>query len=66
MRMNAVAKHKNFMPKESSKTQQVKKEKAKENYRPRLCCNKCKESKTTLYRYKKDYYCKDCIAKEEK
>ena len=66
MRMSAVARLRNSMPKENSKTQQEKKKKAKENYRPRLCCKKCKETKKTLYKARKHYYCKDCMNKSGK
>lgn len=66
MRMSAVARYRNFMPKENSKTQQEKTEKAKDRYRPRLCCEKCKGSNVTLYKDKNKYYCKNCIAKENR
>lgn len=66
MRMSAVAKHKNFIPKENSKNQQEKRKKAEENYRPRICCNKCKKANTTLYKSNNKYYCKECLSKEEK
>lgn len=60
MRMSAVAKHKNSIPKENSKSQIEKKKKAEERYRPRICCKKCKEANKTLYKIKNDYYCIDC------
>lgn len=66
MRMSAVARHRNTMPKANSKAQIEKNKKENERYRPRLCCKKCKDAKTTLYRYTNDYYCKNCIPKEEK
>lgn len=66
MRMSAVARHRNFMPKEKSKSQIEKRKKAEEIYRHRICCKKCKESKTTLYKVKDNYYCKDCKEKLKK
>ena len=60
MRMSAVARHRNFMPKEKSKSQIEKRKKAKERYRSKICCKKCKESNTTLYRIGQNYYCKNC------
>lgn len=67
MRMSAVARHYNFMPKENSKTQQKKREMAKDNYRPKICCEKCKKTNLALYRVSNNkYMCKNCISKEEK
>lgn len=60
MRMSAIAKHRNFIPKENSKTQIKKQEEAKKNYRPKLCCEKCKSSNATLYNIKNKYYCVNC------
>lgn len=60
MKISALAKAKNKMPKENSKTQIEKKKKATENYRPRICCEKCKKSNTTLYKIQNQYYCKEC------
>ena len=60
MRISALAKVKNKMPKEKSKTQIEKRKKATENYRPRICCEKCKESNTILYKNQNKYYCKKC------
>ena len=63
MRMSAIARYRNSIPKEKSKTQQEKRKNAIENYRPRVCCKRCKETKKTLYRVNKDYCCKDCMVK---
>lgn len=60
MRLNAVAKYKNSIPKENSKTQIEKREKAKDNYTPKICCKKCKATTKTLYKIKDNYYCIDC------
>lgn len=65
MRISAIAKHRNNMPKENSKTQQLKRELAKENYRPKIGCKKCKETNTTLYKINNEYYCKNCLLKKE-
>lgn len=61
MRMSAVARHRNSMPKENSKTQQQKRKLAKDNYRPKICCEKCKQTNKTLYKVENNYYCIDCI-----
>lgn len=66
MRMSAVARHRNSMPKENSKSQIEKRKKAEERYRSRICCKKCKQSNITLYKVKDNYYCKDCKEKLKK
>ena len=66
MRLNGRAKINNTMPKKDSKAQLEKKKKAEERYIPRICCNKCKETKKTLYNIKGKYYCIDCKDKLKK
>ena len=60
MKISALAKAKNKMPKEKSKTQIEKKKKAMENYRPKIGCEKCKGTNTTLYKIQNKYYCINC------
>ena len=66
MILNAIAKFRNTMPKKDSKAQIEKKKKAEERYIPRICCKKCKETKTTLYNIKGNYYCANCKSKLKK
>lgn len=66
MRLNGRAKINNKTAKKDSKAQQEKQKKAEERYIPRICCKKCKESKTTLYNVKGQYYCVNCKEKINK
>ena len=66
MRLSGIAKIYNTTPKKDSKTQIEKEKKAKERYIPRICCKKCKETKTTLYNIKGNYYCANCKSKLKK
>ena len=60
MRKSGIARHYNLIPKENSKTQIKKREEAKKNYRHFICCKKCNERKTTLYKINEEYYCTNC------
>ena len=61
---SAMSKAKNFMPKENSKTQQLKKQQAILNPKIKIVCSKCGENNTTLYkkcvRGKTKYLCPNC------
>lgn len=63
--LSALAKVKNKEPKVNSKSYKKKEAERKKLLSKRLFCEKCKESKTTLYkiygkRGKAHYYCANC------
>ena len=58
---SAISKAKNFMPKEKSKTQQIKRKEELKNPKQKIVCNKCERSNTTLWKIGKDkYLCTNC------
>lgn len=67
---SAMSKAKNFMPKENSKTQQLKKQKEILNPKTKIVCSSCGESNSTLWKIVKKgkikYLCTNCKQKGEK
>ena len=61
---SAMSKAKNFMPKENSKTQQLKKQKEILNPRTKIVCSNCWNGNATLYKQikksKVKYLCSNC------